>query len=118
CPNISHELRTPLTLILGPWDDLLRENNLSTKQKKLVQVVQKSSNRLFNLVNQLLEFRKVESRHKPLVLGEGYLGEVVQDLVNKYVGLNVRDMLQIGTKLPSPDLRSEEHTSELQSREK
>src|SRR5690606_22706392 len=39
--NITHELRTPLTLILGPLDDLLRENNLSIKQKKLVQVVQK-----------------------------------------------------------------------------
>ncbi|MBD1425433.1 hybrid sensor histidine kinase/response regulator transcription factor [Sphingobacterium arenae] len=104
--NITHELRTPLTLILGPLDDLLRENNLSTKQKKLVQVVQKSSNRLFNLVNQLLEFRKVESRHKPLVLGEGYLGEVVQDLVHKYMELNVKDTLQIRCKLPSPDLRT------------
>ncbi len=104
--NITHELRTPLTLILGPLDDLLRENNLSTKQKKLVQVVQKSSNRLFSLVNQLLEFRKVESRHKPLVLGEGYLGEVVQDIVNKYRELNVKDTLQIRCQLPSTDLRT------------
>lgn len=104
--NITHELRTPLTLILGPLDDLLRENNLSTKQKKLVQVVQKSSNRLFSLVNQLLEFRKVESRHKPLVLGEGYLGDVVQDLVHKYRELNVKDGLQIRCQLPSPDLRT------------
>ena len=104
--NITHELRTPLTLILGPLDDLLRENNLSTKQKKLVQAVQKSSNRLFSLVNQLLEFRKVESRHKPLVLGEGYLGDVVQDLVHKYRELNVKDGLQIRCQLPSPDLRT------------
>src|SRR5690606_33486342 len=53
--NITHELRTPLTLILGPLDDILQEENLSTKQRNLVQVVQKSASRLFGLVNQLLE---------------------------------------------------------------
>jgi len=103
---ITHELRTPLTLILGPLDDLLEEKTLSPKQKNLVQVIQKSSNRLFSLVNQLLEFRKVESQHKPLVLNEGYLGEVVQDVVNKYVELNLKEKLQIRGHLPVTDIRT------------
>src|SRR5690606_20590392 len=102
--NITHELRTPLTLILGPLDDILQEENLSTKQRNLVQVVQKSASRLFGLVNQLLEFRKVESRHKPLVLGEGNLGEVIQDLVHKYQELNTKNNLEIRCLLPHPDL--------------
>lgn len=104
--NITHELRTPLTLILGPLDDLLEEKTLSPKQKNMVQVVQKSSNRLSSLVNQLLEFRKVESQHKPLVLGEGYLGEVVQDIVNKYIELNVKEKLEIRYHLPVTDIRT------------
>lgn len=104
--NITHELRTPLTLILGPLDDILQEENLSTKQRNLVRVVQKSASRLFELVNQLLEFRKVESRHKPLVLGEGNLGEVVRELVHKYQELNIKNNLEIRCVLPNPDLRT------------
>lgn len=104
--NITHELRTPLTLILGPLDDLLQKNKLSSKQKSSVQIVQKSANRLFGLVNQLLEFRKIESQHKPLVLGEGYLGEMVQDIVDKYIQLNTKSGLAIRCQVPSPDVRT------------
>lgn len=104
--NITHELRTPLTLILGPLDDLLQENKLSLKQQNAVQIVQKSANRLFSLVNQLLEFRKVESQHKPLVLGEGYLGEMIQDVVDKYIQLNTKSALEIRCQIPAPDIRT------------
>lgn len=100
--NITHELRTPLTLILGPLDDLLHEEKLSSTHKDWVHIVQKNANRLFSLVNQLLEFRKVESQYKPLVLGEDFLGELVQETVLKYKEANSKKELNI-TCIVEPD---------------
>lgn len=83
--NITHELRTPLTLILGPLEDLLHENQLSPKHRERLSIVQKSATRLFSMVNQLLEFRKVESQHKPLTLQPGFLRQLLEEIVQKYV---------------------------------
>ncbi|SER62058.1 hybrid sensor histidine kinase/response regulator transcription factor [Pedobacter rhizosphaerae] len=104
--NITHELRTPLTLILGPLEDLLSEEKLSHKHKDWVLMVQKNANRLFSLVNQLLEFRKVESQHKPLVLGENFLGELVQQIVNKYTEANNNPDLRIICNIEQDDIKT------------
>src|SRR5690606_15706290 len=61
--NISHELRTPLTLILGPTKQLMdtnRESGNQHDQKKLGLIYQ-NANRLLNLVNQILDFRKAQA---------------------------------------------------------
>jgi signal transduction histidine kinase/ligand-binding sensor domain-containing protein/DNA-binding response OmpR family regulator len=102
--NITHELRTPLTLILGPLEDLLHEDKLSTRHREWIAVIQKNANRLFSLVNQLLEFRKVESQYKPLVLGEDYLGDLVQQIVQKYAEANVRKNLNIRFNMMQDDI--------------
>lgn len=104
--NITHELRTPLTLILGPLDDLLQEEKLSVKHKDWVYIVQKNANRLFSLVNQLLEFRKVESQYKPLVLGEDYLGELLGDIVLKYSEANSKKELAITFIVEKEDIKT------------
>lgn len=104
--NITHELRTPLTLILGPLEDLLQEEKLATKHKAGVLMVQKNANRLFSLVNQLLEFRKVESQYKPLVLGEDFLGELVQHIVQKYSEANTNSNLQITCNIDQNDIKT------------
>ncbi|MGQ7854502.1 hybrid sensor histidine kinase/response regulator transcription factor [Pedobacter sp. WC2501] len=104
--NITHELRTPLTLILGPLEDLLHEEKLAAKHKKGVLMVQKNANRLFSLVNQLLEFRKVESQYKPLVLGEGFLGELVQHIAQKYTEANTNSNLQIACNIDQNDIKT------------
>ena len=58
--NISHEFRTPITLIIGPIERALR---LSTNPKVVeqLQFVERSSKQLLQLVNQLMDFRKIES---------------------------------------------------------
>ncbi|WP_286848022.1 MULTISPECIES: hybrid sensor histidine kinase/response regulator transcription factor [Sphingobacterium] len=104
--HITHELRTPLTLILGPLDDLSQEQQLTEKHRELVQTVQKSANRLFTLVNQLLEFRKVESQFKPFVPEAGSLGEMLVDLAHKYKTLNHKPGLRVLSELPVKDSRT------------
>lgn len=59
--NISHEFRTPLTLILGPVEELLRQKNENPATRKNLGLVQKNAQRLLWLVNQLMDFRKIES---------------------------------------------------------
>lgn len=57
--NISHELRTPLTLITAPLDSMIAKEEDDAKKKKL-SVMKANANRLLNLVNQILDFRKNE----------------------------------------------------------
>ena len=58
--NISHEFRTPLTLIIGPLRELLDNDKLSPKIQKNLSYIDRNTNRLLNLTNQLLDFRKAD----------------------------------------------------------
>lgn len=57
--NVSHEFRTPLTLILTPLDKIIKNAN-DEEQKKQLNLVQRNAKRLLSLINQLLDFRKIE----------------------------------------------------------
>ncbi|NME70583.1 hybrid sensor histidine kinase/response regulator transcription factor [Flammeovirga aprica] len=59
--NISHEIRTPLTLIHSPLEDLLEEEDLPSKYRSKLQIINKNADNLLVLVNQLLDFRKMEN---------------------------------------------------------
>lgn len=58
--NVSHELRTPLTLILGPIQSLLKEGQLTEKQSRLLGMASQSGQQLQQLVNEILDLRKLE----------------------------------------------------------
>jgi len=58
--NISHELRTPLTLILGPVEKLLIEEEQNPRQHSYLRTIQTNTSRLLYLIDQLLDFRRVE----------------------------------------------------------
>lgn len=57
--NVSHEFRTPLTLILHPIRRMLQSNSLE-ESKEAAQNIYLSANKLMNLTNQLLDFRKID----------------------------------------------------------
>jgi signal transduction histidine kinase/DNA-binding response OmpR family regulator len=58
--NISHELRTPISLILPPIQQTLKRENLDEESRSLLRLAEKNSHRLLKLVNQILDFRKLE----------------------------------------------------------
>lgn len=66
--DISHELRTPLTLITGPVEAVLEEQQLSEQSRKYLILVQKNSKRMLQLVNQILDFRKLQHNKMHLLL--------------------------------------------------
>ncbi len=59
--NISHELRTPLTLIVNPINEVLEKEKLSAKGHEYLSLARKNTNRMVRFINQLLDFRKVQS---------------------------------------------------------
>ncbi|WP_106792556.1 ATP-binding protein [Aquimarina sp. Aq78] len=66
--NISHELRTPLTLISGPIQNKLMNEDLSKKDRVDFELVLNNSNRISDLVNQLLDISKIEAGSMTLSL--------------------------------------------------
>lgn len=72
--NVSHELRTPLTLIIIPLE-ILRKKLTDEKVLHQLDVVYKNAQELYGLVNQLLDFRKVEMQMEKLRLTPGDMEE-------------------------------------------
>ena len=59
--NISHELRTPLTLISAPIEQILSRGKLYPEDKTELSMVERNVNRMLRLVNQILDFRKIQN---------------------------------------------------------
>src|SRR5690606_3671334 len=64
--NVTHEIRTPLTLIKGPLEKVLRQADELPVMKRHLQTMERNTNRLLELTNQLLDFRKTEVSGYPL----------------------------------------------------
>lgn len=77
--NISHELRTPLTLIIGPVDNILRTERLSQNVRSQLEIVQNNSQRMLRMVNQLLDFRKIQNKKMRLKIQKSLLSELVDE---------------------------------------
>lgn len=78
--NVAHEFRTPLTLILSPVDRILSSSSGSSEVTAAAQTIQRSARRLLNLVNQLLDFRKVDLGKAPLEMVRGDVVSFSRDI--------------------------------------
>lgn len=84
--NISHELRTPLTLILGPAKQLLEEGKDSGTdyQRSRYNLIHQNASRLFNLVNQVLDFRKAQTGELKLKVSETDILQYSQNIFESF----------------------------------
>jgi signal transduction histidine kinase/ligand-binding sensor domain-containing protein/AraC-like DNA-binding protein len=85
--NVSHEFRTPLTLILTPLEKILKQTE-EGEQKNQFQLIHRNARRLLNLVNQLLDFRKMEVQEIKLNTSEGDVVQYIQDLTHSFSDLS------------------------------
>jgi len=92
--NLSHEFRTPISLILGPIDTLLRKekNEHSFAQLKMIK---QNGRRLLNLVNQLLDFRKMEEQELKLQSSDGELVSFVHEVTDSFRDLSERKKISL-----------------------
>ncbi len=77
--TMSHEVRTPMNGIIG-MAELLSEGELSRKQRQYVRVVRTSGEALLAIVNDILDYEKIESGAMPLVVEATVLRDVVEDV--------------------------------------
>ena len=59
--NVSHEFRTPLTIISGPIEQLCNDTSIEGEKKHLLYIIQRSVRRMLRLVNQMMDFHKLEN---------------------------------------------------------
>ena len=90
--NVSHEFRTPLSLIMAPVDKILKQINEPEIQRQLL-LVNRNAKRLLNLVNQLLDFRKMEYQELKLHEKTGDIINFIKEL--SYAFTDVADQKNI-----------------------
>ncbi len=82
--NISHEFRTPLTLISIPIDDIIADDTISDKKRKQFTVAKQNSERLLELVNQLLDLSKIDEGHLKLHIQQGNVLQLISALSESF----------------------------------
>jgi signal transduction histidine kinase len=97
--NISHELRTPLTLIITPLDMLKRKITDESVSRQLSNIY-RNAQELLNLVNQLLDFRKLEMKGEKLLLMNGDLEEFLESIYNSFHPVAVEKHLDFTCRMP------------------
>lgn len=78
--NISHEIRTPLTLILNPLNKLISDGNVTPPVHKTLLLVRKNGERLLNLINELLDFRRIETGNMKINVAEGNIVKFTHEI--------------------------------------
>ncbi|MCX2479685.1 ATP-binding protein [Pedobacter sp. MC2016-15] len=82
--NVSHEFRTPLTLMLGPLDDILHKENLPEEVREPLDAVNRNAVRLLKLVNNLLDYSRVEAGRAQAAYQQLDLAELTTDLASSF----------------------------------
>jgi PAS domain S-box-containing protein len=82
--NVSHEFRTPLTLMLGPLEELLQDTELNSHQKEQLEATHRNALRLLKLVNNLLDYSRVEAGRVQAVYEPVDLSEFSTDLASSF----------------------------------
>jgi len=82
--DISHELRTPLTLISSPVIEVLEHETLSVNARKHLTLVHKNTERMLHLVNQILDFRKIENKKMKVLLEKTDVIALLQKVMDNF----------------------------------
>lgn len=101
--NISHEFRTPLTLILGPLESLIAELKEKTFEHRF-QIMHRNAKRLINLINELINFRKVADKAVQLGVSKVAINEFVQTLYDEFHQLADHNQIEFTIELPDQSI--------------
>lgn len=104
--NIAHEIRTPLSLITAPLENILQSNDGNEQTKKNLQTIERNTNRLLQLVNQLLDFRKIENDMFTLNFRYQNVVTIIQKVYEQYVQEAESKGIMFSLDLPEQKLLS------------
>lgn len=95
--NLSHDLRTPISLIMGPVDQLIEDEATTGRLDKL-NMIRRNARRLLNLINQLLDFRKMEEHELKLQLSRGEFVSFLKEVTDSFRDMSERKHIRFTFK--------------------
>ncbi len=102
--NITHEFRTPLTLIVGPLQDMLASDQLSPAMRTQITGIQRNSQKLLDLVDRVLTFRKLSTVHGTLKGEKGDLHLFLRKLAEPFIMEAERRSIEFELKAEAGEL--------------
>lgn len=102
--NVAHEIKTPLTLIKGPMEKIMKKNGHATDISGNLKLMEKNTNRLIELTNQLLDFRKTETKGFSLNFVRTNISAILEDIYNSFKVLAEQKNLVYQLRLPEKEI--------------
>lgn len=81
---IAHEIRTPVSLIIGPLEKIMQSTHIPTNERQELEIIDRNSQRLLYLVNQLLDFRKVEQKEIRMKFSSQSIKDLMQAVCERF----------------------------------
>lgn len=103
--NISHELRTPLTLIAGPVEQVLQHGKLENDDREQLLLVERNTSRMLLLVNQILDFRKIQNKKMKMRVQQIDLIPFIRHIMESFNGLADEHQIDFGLSTDLPSLK-------------
>ncbi len=104
--NIAHEIRTPLTLIKGPMGDLIKQASDVPYMEKKLKIMERNTDRLFKLTNQLLDFRKTEVNGFSLNFVKAGISEILSEIFTIFQPVAEQKKLDYKLNLPEKKIEA------------
>lgn len=101
--NVAHEIRTPLTLIKGPLENIILKKQVDAETREDLNVMKQNTERLLNLTNQLLDFRKTETQGFRLNFAKCNITEVLKETHLRFTSLAKQKGLEFTLQVPEAD---------------
>lgn len=99
--KIAHEIRTPVTLINGPLESLLDMNIADPEIERSLHTIQRSSNELMNITNQLLDFRKLDKNKIELASTRVEFTSILKEKINEFTPLMQNKGIELVCTMPT-----------------
>lgn len=115
--GITHDIKTPLTLIKAPLDKIISTVGADSPLMRLLETIQRNTNKLVLMTTQLLDFRKIESNGFKLYFTPMYINQVLKEIVEENRPLITYRQLTLSLQLgaPEPLLLDKETVSKIVS---
>lgn len=83
--DVAHEFKTPLSLIIGPLNDLLRDDITDDHRNFCFKIISRNTKRMMFLVSQLLDFRTLNANKNILKVSESDLAEFINQITKAFL---------------------------------
>lgn len=102
--QVAHEIRTPLTLIKGPLEKIMKKSNIPDDVGKYIVIMDRNTQRLLSLTNELLNFREIETNKFSLTFTKLNITDIVLSVIERYQDAIDQKDIMLKSNIPDKDI--------------